>query len=283
MSKRNLDWNQEKFNKYIKEGRGAGIGKDYKPWVTVQTFPSYGREHKVLGWKTNRIHEFMSDNEFKYFYILEWSENVLDIREQFPLLNLERIMNIANDLGITYPIAIDNTPYIFSTDFFITISYEGREKQIARTIKPANMLDDSEVIEKFELERRYWESFDIDWGIVTEKDMPEKLAQNIKWIHNSRKQDDSIELSIDEKLNLLKTLKGRLLSSRDSIRNITSNLDGEMFLENGTGLSLFKYLLANKEIALDMNAKIDLSKPSIEVILESLPKESNEIGGVQNE
>lgn len=36
MVRSRYDWTQAKFERYVKEGRGKGRGKDYKPWITVQ-------------------------------------------------------------------------------------------------------------------------------------------------------------------------------------------------------------------------------------------------------
>jgi len=58
MAKRKIDWDENKLKKWIQEGRGQGEGKDYKPWLTVQDFPSKGRVSRVFGWKTKRIHHF---------------------------------------------------------------------------------------------------------------------------------------------------------------------------------------------------------------------------------
>ena len=41
----------------------------------------------------------------------------------------------------------------------------------ARTIKRKEDILDSRVLEKFEIERRYWEKQDISWGIVTEEEI----------------------------------------------------------------------------------------------------------------
>jgi hypothetical protein len=41
--------------------------------------------NRVQGWKTNRVHHFISNNELLYFFLLEWSDIVTDIREQYPL------------------------------------------------------------------------------------------------------------------------------------------------------------------------------------------------------
>lgn len=54
MAKHRLNWSEEKYNRFIKEGRGQGIGKEYKPWLTVQDYPSLGRVSRVFGWKTGR-------------------------------------------------------------------------------------------------------------------------------------------------------------------------------------------------------------------------------------
>lgn len=64
----------------IKEGRGQGIGFEYKPWINIQDVPSLGRSTRLKGIKTGREHQFLSDMERNYFYILEYSEQVVDIR-----------------------------------------------------------------------------------------------------------------------------------------------------------------------------------------------------------
>ena len=88
---------------FIKEGRGKGYGKDYQPWLTIQEVPSLGRRSRVHGWKTGRLHHTLSDHEIDYLYLLEWADDVIDIREQFPLIDLEVAQTIASDMGVKYP------------------------------------------------------------------------------------------------------------------------------------------------------------------------------------
>lgn len=83
------------IERMIKEGRGNGIGKDYIPWIRIQDLASLGRVTRVKGIKTDRQHELLSDMERNYFYLLEFSNNVVDIREQYPLLPLEDTLTIA--------------------------------------------------------------------------------------------------------------------------------------------------------------------------------------------
>ena len=136
MSKYNLEWNETKFQAYLKEGRGQGIGTDYKPWLTVRSFPSKGDSNRGNGWKTNRTHHLLSNMEEDYFFLLEWSDEVIDIREQYPLLDIERAMDIANKIGVKYPVdKKSGTPNVLTTDFLITVFEGGREYYIARTVK----------------------------------------------------------------------------------------------------------------------------------------------------
>ncbi|WP_139990785.1 TnsA endonuclease N-terminal domain-containing protein [Paenibacillus paridis] len=52
----------------------------------------------------------------------------------------------------------------------------------ARTLKCKDDLADKRVLEKFEIEKVYWERQGVDWGIVTENEIPKTLAQNISSI-----------------------------------------------------------------------------------------------------
>ncbi|GLC89690.1 hypothetical protein LYSBPC_28170 [Lysinibacillus piscis] len=58
----------------------------------------------MKGIKTNWQHEFLSDLERNNFYLTEYSDFILNIREQFPLLSLEETIVIADKLGIKHSI-----------------------------------------------------------------------------------------------------------------------------------------------------------------------------------
>jgi hypothetical protein len=122
------------------------------------------------------------------------------------------------------------------------------------------------VIEKLELERQYYVAKGIDWGIITEKDIPRMLADNIEWVHSAYRLEATTEMDVSELLSLSKILKFRLQESTDTINGVTTALDKEMNLENGTSLYLFKHLIARKEIMMDMiNNKI-YAHPSTQAI-----------------
>ncbi len=266
--KRNLE---SKIDKLIKEGRGQGIGKDYKPWLFIQDVPSLGRATRLKGIKTGRQHEFLSDMERDYFYMLEYSDNIADIREQFPLLPIEETILIASEAGIKHPKNPKTGEHIvMTTDFLVTKkSGNGELIELARTIKPKEELLDRRVLEKFEIEKRYWQKQGIDWGIVTEEEIHKVLARNISYVHSYYDLEDIDALrEIDKDMleDVILEYTRRLIDKKESIRTISSGFDRDLMLNQGTGVSIFKYLIINKILNLELAKPIDINR-RIEVSL----------------
>ncbi|MBU6134012.1 TnsA endonuclease N-terminal domain-containing protein [Clostridium tertium] len=254
----------QNYEKMIKEGRGYGIGREYIPWLKIQDVPSLGRATRLKGIKTGRQHEFLSDMERNYFYILEYSDNVIDIREQFPLLPLEETILIANELGINHPKHPETGEFIvMTTDFLLTVDGEDKMLERARTIKAKDDLLDKRVIEKFEIERVYWSKKGIDWGIVTEEEIDKAIAHNISYVHGYKdisNLDCFIDIATNEIKDLIYEFLKRIVDDERPMRVICSEFDNEMLLGKGSGLSIFKYLVINKVIEIDIKKRINVNQ-----------------------
>ncbi len=248
----------------LKKGYGTGRGNEYKPWIKIQDVPSKGRVTRVKGIKSQRQHELLSDMERNYFYILEYSNPVQDIREQYPLLPIEETISIAEELGIEHPKnPSTGESIVMTTDFLISISIEDGIKEIARTVKQKDDLLNKRVLEKFEIERLYWSRREIDWGIVTDEEINKTLAENISFIqgYKSIKEIDGFtEIEPIEIQDLIYEFIKRIVDDKRSMRNICLQFDKDMSLNSGCGLSIFKYLVMNKIIEIDILNKIDVSK-----------------------
>jgi hypothetical protein len=186
MAKRNRSSTFEKVEKWIREGRGKGEGINYKPWLTIRDVPSNGIVSRSKGWKTGRVHHLLSQLELHYLYTLEWSDEVSDIKEQYPLLPLERTLEIAESLGIKHPADPQTEdPIVMTTDFLITIDTTKGKEIRARTIKPASILK-GRTLEKFAIEQQFYAEQSIDWGVVPETGKPHEFIQNMEWLYNSK-------------------------------------------------------------------------------------------------
>ncbi|MGY0693963.1 TnsA endonuclease N-terminal domain-containing protein [Virgibacillus sp. FSP13] len=253
-----------KVDKWIKEGRGTGSGVDYQPWLKIQDVSSLGRSTRLKGIKTSRQHEFLSDLERNYFYLTEFSDVVLDIREQYPLLPQEETIVIAEELGIKHPVdPKTGDPIVMTTDFLLTVNKGQGVFEVARTIKMKDELLKERVLEKFEIEREYWRRKNIDWAIVTDENIPKIVTRNISYIHDYydiRDYDIFREMDSQYIEDLSLSLMQRLLNNKYSIRTITNEFDTDTHLPFGSGVTLFYYLLAQKIIVIDMLKTLSLEQ-----------------------
>lgn len=273
MAKRSYSWTEEKIAKFQKEGRGSGELGNYKPWLTIHDVPSKGNSSRIKGWKTGRIHHLLSNIERSYFYFLEWSENVIDIREQFPLDRVDTL-DIANKKGIEHPKEDTTDTYIpMTTDFLVTLKRENKITVVARSIKPFSQIEDERTVEKLEIEREYWEKKGIEWALVTEKDIPKPFAKNIQWFHPFISLEDPDE----------KKLAYRLLSyvgkqeDSNTLFNVCNKFEEDYLLEPGSALNFLRYLLANKLVSLNMDIKINIRSIALhELSFNNLAGENDE-------
>jgi hypothetical protein len=247
--------------KRLKEGFGRGQGKDYKPWLVVQSFSSRGYANRVLGWKTGRDHHLMSDLELDFFFILEWSTRVIDIREQFPLLPVEETVAIAQTLGIRHPMDTrTKKPIVLTTDFLITVQAKPRNSEEARTIKPAAELASVRTVEKLQIEAHYWRARNVDWAIVTDANMPEVMVQNLRWLHPCL-PTPQITAALEKAPEKIERLLRDVLEDGLGLAAAAHACDDTLALEPGTSLSFARHFIASRRWIVDLNQRIDPGLP----------------------
>ena len=130
--------------------------------------------------KTKRIHHLLSDLELATFHLFDWSESVLDIREQFPLIRDDTRI-IAQREGIKHPVT-QGVDLVMTTDFLIDAK-DPFPAQFAVQVKYQESFKDPRTIEKLDLERCYWQQKGIPWVTITEQDI-DANSQNIEWLYS---------------------------------------------------------------------------------------------------
>lgn len=164
----------------IREGRGLGELTAYKPWLYVREVPSLGRSHIALSATVGREHHLLSDLEELVFLYADYSPSIVDIREQYPLFPRKETVAIAEEMGINHPAHYGVTD-VLTEDFVFTMKGSAR-KLIARQVKYVQDLESLEVRQKLEVQRRYFERRGIEWKLITERDVPTIVSNNLKWL-----------------------------------------------------------------------------------------------------
>ncbi|MEE4148148.1 TnsA endonuclease N-terminal domain-containing protein [Pseudomonas viridiflava] len=256
---------KQDIERHIANGFGAGAGDGYMPWLRVQDVPSRGRSWKIQGVKIDRVHHYLSDLERAYHLVCEFSDDVVDIREQFPLLPLESTQAIARAIGVRYPQYLGTSvPMVMTTDFLLTVRQpNGDFKSVARTIKYQGHLegkDSLRTLEKLDVERRFWTSQGVDWTIVTEEFFTPDLIKNLGLLRNYAQlpralMDPTLQ---SEFLEMLESSKAYPWSTSECLRKIATRL----CLPYADTRDIFFNLIWRKILKIDLrSAPLHLKSP----------------------
>jgi hypothetical protein len=269
MAKRRRSNGKKAQMRRLKEGRGIGAGAYYKPYLLIHDVSSIGLASRIWGWKTNRVHHFLSRLELKFFYTLEWRIDIFDIREQFPL-GLDETLAIADELGVRHPRDPKTKEYIVMTsDIVMSVRKGFTEEQQVRAIKYEKDRERTRVAEKLEIERVYWEEVrGLDWDVITENDVDDTLAANVEWVHGHREVECLYPLSAEDVARVEAILTSRVVQGGIRLRDLTNNCDAQFGLDPGSSLGVVRHLIANRRWEVDMSKRI---MPPLPLVLTSQP------------
>jgi hypothetical protein len=241
MARYNRQFTDKIMQERLNEGRGQGTLSEYKPWIKKEEVASNGRSNRLFGNLAKREIQLLSDNEEDAFIIIENSKKTKDIWEQFPLLPREETQAIAASCNIEHPQdPFTNVDIVMTTDFLITIIENGIEREIARTVKPLEELADKRIIEKLEIERRYWANRNRDWKVIVDTRINRTLAQNINMVRNRFDIERTDEFSGISKMSISRIILEieQALIGNVRIRDICDIYDEKFGLQYGSSLSI---------------------------------------------
>ncbi len=248
-----------------KQGRGQGTVEEYKPWLTIRDISSSGFSHRIKGWKTNRTHHFLSNLELSFFFWLEWSPNIVDIRERYPLLPIEKTIEVAEQFNFKHPKEKKSGEHIvMTTDFLVDYDIESsRNIKKAYSVTPYNRLNQTRFLRRTFIERGFWHSQGIDFTVITDKDIPIEISNNVEWFWSAR-QFDFLPVNTYEELFFTElTLSENLTNSSMPLAKACLFTDDQLGLKPGSSIQLVKHLIANRYWEVDMTKRITTSKPLV--------------------
>ena len=157
-----------------KEKRGTGTGADYKPYIKVNEFNSLGTTCNPIDWKTGRTMHFLSQGEMYLYYLLRFKEDVVDIREQFPL-ELEDTLRIAKEMGYRHP---KNKSTRMTSD--LLVDFIDGHQEVYSVKRNARDLEDKRTREKLKIEETYWNEKGIKFQIILTESLDINTITNIR-------------------------------------------------------------------------------------------------------
>ncbi|KUP25935.1 heteromeric transposase endonuclease subunit TnsA [Paenibacillus sp. DMB5] len=267
---------QDQIKRWVKQGKGQGEGVNYTPWYTAKQVSSRGNTHRPKGIKNGREHLFLSDWEYFYFLLLDWSNLISDFKEQYPLLdnqldNIEETIEIAKELNVEHPINPNTKELKVMTSDYLIYFLDG--SVVAVSIKPFKLITVRE-IEKMEIERIYWERRGVKWELVTDKDIPVAYAKNIDYVH-SVYDLSKYQISDNTVARVKKLMEPNVLKRTRILTDITNETDDRLGLLPGNSLTIARHLIITKEWIVDMEQPLDPNKP---LLILDLVESKREVG-----
>lgn len=250
----------------FREGRGLGELTSYNPWLHIRDVSSLGRSHLALSATVGREHHLLSDLEELVFLYADYSPSVIDIREQFPLFPREETAAIAEELGIEHP-SHYGVQDVLTEDLILTLR-GAPQRLIARQVKYVKELESPETRQKLEIQKRYFERKGIEWKLVTERDLPVTVSNNLKWLRRG-----AIETFEDPDVHhfeeALKRAKGT-----EALGPWLRRTADDLAYPRDRAMLLFKRLVWAHVIELDITIPIELTT-SLAALSLRLPSEES--------
>ncbi|HEV8513159.1 MAG TPA: TnsA endonuclease N-terminal domain-containing protein [Cyclobacteriaceae bacterium] len=236
----------------LKRGLGQGHGANYKPFIRPRHFSSKGCTTRIAGdAKIDREFIVLSNLEENYSILFRFNPAIKDIQEQYPLLPLSSTQQIAANLNIIHPHDEKNKDVVMTTDFLLTVDRAGIMSQKAVTVKPSSLIT-KRVLQKFQIEKEWWKQRDVEWCIVTEKQLDQIKLNNVKFLREYFTMDSLLASVVFEEFKRCSLDKNLLL--REFVKQSALKLR----IQFGDCCRIFYHLLATQRVWFDIGRSLNL-------------------------
>jgi len=180
-------------NDWLRRGDGVGEGAEFRPFYRVRDVPSLGRSAIDTSIKTTLAQHLLSDIEYGYYLLGEFSRKVRYIRCQAALTPIEETIEIARSLDIPHPFYPGTrVPHVRTSDLVFDMLPPSQHVSTVISCKPAADLDLSHpdvhrTLELLLIEKTYWQRRPVHWFIGTDKALPKNKVYNLDFFRSTVK------------------------------------------------------------------------------------------------
>jgi hypothetical protein len=253
-------------NKWIEDWKKINEKSPYYfSFLKTQDIKSYGSKSRtpsyvIIGQDLN----LLSVNERLFYYQLLFDNKITWVKEQYPLLELERAMLMAKRLNIRYP----TYPYsacvevVMTSDFYCGNIFGSENVYSIKDVKAfasnVTAKKKKNLIDKEKIQRMFWETQGVKYHLILSSSIKNTFTQNLEMLAPSIHLGLHNEIILDRwassfKLNLNADSNIRLsqLLTEVSKHSDISYLDS---------ISLFHHCLWHKHIKANLNIPLFLEK-----------------------
>lgn len=165
----------------IRRGRGVGHGLEYVPWLKVRDVPSRGTSSVVSGIHVRRPYHLLSELEATYFFLIERRPSIIDIQEQWPILDIDQTLTLCAQTGVRHGYR-GPYPEPFTIDFLITEEIKGKIRYHAASIKNPKDAANPQVRQRLAIEHAWCGEWGVPWTLVDTSRFDRTLLANLRFL-----------------------------------------------------------------------------------------------------
>lgn len=242
-------------------------GNGYCSFIKTQDVKSQGSKNRSPDFAIpHRDRDFLSVNESLFYLYLLFDTRIISIKEQYPLLEVERTQYIAKSLGhrhSTYPYSA-NVPIVMTSDFVCTTQFG---KQVVYSIKDELAFEDDLLKDEFkknqEIEKAFWLSSQTSWHLIRGSQIKTIYGENLEKLVADLRLSQELQLLFAHWFKFVVT-NWRILVTEPAISLFekTVALYGVSF-EQAT--SLFQHAIWHRKIKADLRFRLNYRQPLIDL------------------
>jgi hypothetical protein len=233
---------------------------DYAPFITVQESESQGTLSTIHSLLTGRVHDYLSEGEATLHRVSELCWDVEDIREQYPLLPVDRTVALAKQLGLPHP-GTKSDPHPLTIDLLLSVRVRGSDqlRYVARSVKYWRRRVPKKDIRRAALEEAACTMLGIhSWKIATQNELPEDLQLRTKFLYfevgHATVWDNHAIAAFLKALSNCDFRETLYKILRERVAKLTG-------LTSDESVRLFRYLVVTRRLKVDLRAPIELPSP----------------------
>jgi len=244
----------------IQRGKGVCQGAEYKPWLNIRDVPSLGTSSCVSGIINPRPHVLLSELETIYFYLVERQITTVDIQEQWPILDIDRTLELCTEYGVRHPFR-GSYPEPFTIDFLITTKNIPNKLNVrAASIKTPEDANNPLIRQRLLIEYLWCREKGIEWTLIDTSQFTKTILENLRfmrsWHRHGYLPDPKLEALFLQQFQF-SYFKNIILSE------IIKGISKKMRIPADLALDIFRYCTWFSQIEISFEHSLALDKPLV--------------------
>ena len=244
----------------IQRGRGVSQGIEYKPWLKIRDVPSLGTSSSVSGIIIPRPYNLLSELETIYFYLVERNSLTVEIQEQWPILDIDRTLELCAEYGVRHTFRGSN-PEPFTIDFLIT-SKSDQNKSVLRaaSIKTPADAKDPLIRQRLLIEYLWCREREIPWTLVDTSRFTKTMFENLRFMRSWHRH----RYIPNPEVEALFLQQFHFTYSKNIVLNeINKAIARKMRVSSDLALDTFRYCAWSDQIKISLEHSLALDKPIV--------------------